>query len=715
MAILTNECDIQKEITKIIKENAEVVNQTISPFFDLIGHFYNIPDTTSKSIDIIKDDTLDECIKGFSFSDKVNHCIKRFKADNKVKKTYIIENNINFISVNKDKDKEPVVRGYSFKDIEKYINKNLREYYLSEFKAKGKKNFETRYTLRRQSEVTNLLVKKYLRNLGFNSDHINSGWPISYFRDRISSMLPSRLSLYKCYTEIKPGKALNKIFDKVEATDSEEISNCIISFYSDIEKNIAKSFTMIKGEPIRYFYNERNYFAKKGNLGNSCMRYATLPPWKFDLYCKNPKNIGMLTYMNEEKTKVKGRAILWVDEKGDKYIDRVYYDSEFIFRRFISYCKLHNIKSIYSSNTGIDYHQDSIKVPLEYIPDRTTPYLDTFRGRIEGTNTIYTHNPGNVETCGIERNSTIKKARRRKSNNYGSFNSSNYSIWSSINTERKYTFDEFFNLYKENKVFIDMENLSGNTKSLIQCIDASACSQTAINAYIMATRDGYDMFGASSYILNAFSDIKLNDERYISSLTGDDQNKNKVRCKLLNKYIDSKTALYIKNYNDFVPPYINSVKKYQSLYFVMTKLKGKNFSFKKEIDKKKYILKLGMFPMYLFKSKDTATKVSNQLTEYATKNRIECDTVSFDITNEALYVKIGNNNNFIIQFDELSDIYLQYAIKKFLISDEKLAQQKREKESKEVYSGSGIREQIAQANRFRIFQAADSTWGIEEI
>ena len=66
---------------------------------------------------------------------------------------------------------------------------------------------------------------------------------------------------------------------------------------------------------IIHGYDIRKFYANSTQI-DSCMAGVHSP--RVELYCLNPKYISLLTYKNE------GRALLWHDDKGNKYMDRVY-------------------------------------------------------------------------------------------------------------------------------------------------------------------------------------------------------------------------------------------------------------------------------------------------------------------------------------------------------------------------------------------------------
>lgn len=104
----------------------------------------------------------------------------------------------------------------------------------------------------------------------------------------------------------------------------------------------------LSGDLLRYFYCYKNYAKPEtGALWNSCMRYANLNP-KMDGYAKNPDSCKMLTLFDKNelvfnnKYLVRARGILWVDVKGNKYVDRLFFITDDDARQLAEYAIANN-------------------------------------------------------------------------------------------------------------------------------------------------------------------------------------------------------------------------------------------------------------------------------------------------------------------------------------------------------------------------------------
>lgn len=81
---------------------------------------------------------------------------------------------------------------------------------------------------------------------------------------------------------------------------------------------------LVTGEEIRHYYHEENYANRDrtGDLANSCMRYSECQGY-LDIYVENPDNVALLVALDEEDRTV-ARSIIWTDNHGIQYQDRIY-------------------------------------------------------------------------------------------------------------------------------------------------------------------------------------------------------------------------------------------------------------------------------------------------------------------------------------------------------------------------------------------------------
>lgn len=143
---------------------------------------------------------------------------------------------------------------------------------------------------------------------------------------------------------VKISRFINKIFDLYFADDKEQRSNYsasdiekFVNAYSALilyRKNTSNFFEIVTGEKIKHWYHKNNYSAQTGQLGSSCMRYDSCQNY-FNLYIENPEVCQLLIFKNLSGDKINGRALLWVDVDGKKWIDRIYTVRD----NYISYLK----------------------------------------------------------------------------------------------------------------------------------------------------------------------------------------------------------------------------------------------------------------------------------------------------------------------------------------------------------------------------------------
>lgn len=177
----------------------------------------------------------------------------------------------------------------------------------------------------------------------------------------------------KIRTKHKIGKWVTHIYKDVYKTTDftpsqiEEFSNAYKATYDAID--IAPEFVILKGDDIKWGYLEDNYAEGSGTLANSCMRYSNCQRY-FDIYTEN-EDVCSLLVLKDSNNKVKGRALLWVLDDGDLYMDRIYIANDSDKYLFVEWADEHNYRQ-YSN----DYKSKSVEVgedSYDYYP-----YMDTF-------------------------------------------------------------------------------------------------------------------------------------------------------------------------------------------------------------------------------------------------------------------------------------------------------------------------------------------------
>jgi hypothetical protein len=126
----------------------------------------------------------------------------------------------------------------------------------------------------------------------------------------------------------------------------------LISYF---QKGDIDNFKIVTGEQLR-----------DGDTG-SCMRHTSAQPY-FDMLVNNPKQVGMLVLMNPKNNKIRGRALIWNLDNGERFIDNVYVVNKEFRKDFNSYIEQNNL----SKSTNDTVTLDNGGEYDEY------PYLDTF-------------------------------------------------------------------------------------------------------------------------------------------------------------------------------------------------------------------------------------------------------------------------------------------------------------------------------------------------
>jgi len=180
----------------------------------------------------------------------------------------------------------------------------------------------------------------------------------------------------KARTEIGIGRWTRRIFTEVHkstVTDS-KIEEFVNLYKATIDGEDLSNFELVSGEDIRKWYNESTYEQRRGQLGNSCMRYHGCQPY-LDIYVKNPEVCQLLILKpDDDKDKIKGRALVWKLTDGEYYMDRIYTINDSDKLLFQDYARVNKIKNSFDNNSG----DSELIVKLgDYTYDKY-PYMDTF-------------------------------------------------------------------------------------------------------------------------------------------------------------------------------------------------------------------------------------------------------------------------------------------------------------------------------------------------
>ena len=184
---------------------------------------------------------------------------------------------------------------------------------------------------------------------------------------------------------IKIGRFINRIMD-IWFKDHPNYSGSIgkredytaahverfVNAYSAIVlfKNSAMDFfEVVKGDDVKYWYLEDRYETQSGQLGNSCMRYKYCQDY-FSIYTENPEVCQLLIFKNRTQDKINGRALLWIDVDGKKWIDRIYTTKDNYKELFIRWANENDYNEIY----GLD---EEVQVSVKNKDYEKYPYMDS--------------------------------------------------------------------------------------------------------------------------------------------------------------------------------------------------------------------------------------------------------------------------------------------------------------------------------------------------
>lgn len=169
---------------------------------------------------------------------------------------------------------------------------------------------------------------------------------------------------------------------EITSQDIEEFVNKTTAYLKVNKAGGSAKLEMVKGEDIRFWYDEKNYQSKRGDLGNSCMSNSKCQRF-FDIYVKNSDRVSLIVLKNNEG-KLLGRALLWLLDNSRYFLDRCYciLDADAII--FYNWAKekgfLYKKRgNIYDSLDDSKQNNLMMTVSIDYCSFSSYPYLDTFR------------------------------------------------------------------------------------------------------------------------------------------------------------------------------------------------------------------------------------------------------------------------------------------------------------------------------------------------
>ncbi len=182
----------------------------------------------------------------------------------------------------------------------------------------------------------------------------------------------SRLITNPAWSENRSEGKVGKVVKKISGSEFpdkvlEKFVNGFKSLF-DFKFNLSGRFDLVSGEDIRKYYSEKNYEYRRGQLGNSCMRYDACQKY-LDIYVKNPEVCQLLILRDvPDSDKISGRVLIWKDVSGIFFSDRVYTANDSDSDLMYKYIEERGWEKKYSY---------SREVKLKYWKFDYYPYMDT--------------------------------------------------------------------------------------------------------------------------------------------------------------------------------------------------------------------------------------------------------------------------------------------------------------------------------------------------
>lgn len=199
----------------------------------------------------------------------------------------------------------------------------------------------------------------------------------------------------KLRQSVKIGRGVKALLKAagISVTDA-EIEKFVNDYKAAYEKanDAFRSFEVISGEKIRYWYNCENYSRISGTLGSSCMSGRSCSGF-FGIYEDNPSVCSLLIlHPDDDEDTIKGRALVWTVGEGDNkytFMDRVYSVNDSDVNLFRLYAREHGWFAKYyndSSDTascinpnGGTTDKGEIFVTIKSGTYDAYPYVDTLK------------------------------------------------------------------------------------------------------------------------------------------------------------------------------------------------------------------------------------------------------------------------------------------------------------------------------------------------
>ncbi len=173
---------------------------------------------------------------------------------------------------------------------------------------------------------------------------------------------------------IKVNKLLSYLGSSISDVKDYEVED-LISHLSDVDTSELK---LVSGADILYYYHCDNY--EEGMT--SCMSDDHKQKY-LELYTANPGVVQLLVLVNPENNKVRGKALIWTLDNGDKFMDTIYTSNNEYNKYFYTYREDDDNSILRKVGT----HTVTLDVDGEY---DYYPYMDTFK--------YYTPDSGELST-----------------------------------------------------------------------------------------------------------------------------------------------------------------------------------------------------------------------------------------------------------------------------------------------------------------------------
>ncbi len=183
-------------------------------------------------------------------------------------------------------------------------------------------------------------------------------------------------------SEMKIGRFISNFFKQANINFSLiELNDFIDKYKSELKqlKDKFDRFEIVKGDDIKYWYDEDNYLNGSGNLGSSCMRHNSCQDY-FDLYTDNDSVSLIILKSTVDPNKIIGRALLWdvkLGSKDIKFMDRIYISDHSDESFFINFAR--------NNNFYYKESQDYSDIPIVFdgqILDSNDSYMELEIGEV---------------------------------------------------------------------------------------------------------------------------------------------------------------------------------------------------------------------------------------------------------------------------------------------------------------------------------------------